>query len=98
MAEAVTLVLDDLQKTVPPEWTGFLQDPNVGCVLGVTASTTTGADPNLTCTFTPAGLWGIKFDTSANCTQFGTSDYNVDNSVIIGLPTTSTAPGLLDIL
>jgi hypothetical protein len=98
MAEAVTLVLDDSKTTVLPEWTEFLQDPNVGCELGVTASTIAGADPELTCTFTQAGLWNFKFDTSANSTQFAQSDYNVDNSVIIGLPTTSTAPGLLDIL
>lgn len=98
MTETVALVLDDTKSTVLPLWTGFLQDPEVGCQLGVTASSTAGTDPELTCTFTQAGLWNIKFDSSANSAQFGQSDYNVDNSVIIGLPATTTTPGLLDIL
>lgn len=90
MAEAVALVLDDSKTHVLPQWNEFLQNPNVGCQLGVTTSNTAG-DPELTCSFTQAGLWGFEFDTSANNIQFGTTDYNLASSVIIGLlPSTET--------
>ncbi|RKK90894.1 hypothetical protein BFJ71_g11251 [Fusarium oxysporum] len=103
MSEAVIRILDDSKANVLPNWRDFLQDPQVGCQLDVTPNAT-GGDPELACTFTQDALWNVKFDSSANDVQFHTADYNVDNSVIIGLPSISilsgstTTPALLDIL
>ncbi|KAF4343949.1 hypothetical protein FBEOM_2106 [Fusarium beomiforme] len=103
MSEAVTRILDDTKANVLPNWKDFLQDPQVGCQLDVSANPV-GGDPELACTFTQDGLWGLKFDSSANASQFHTADYNVDNSVVIGFPSNgvlsgiSATPTLADIL